>query len=267
MEWVFEVMSQIWGRILLQATAEPRDLPLLAIVVSAVALAIVVAIVAAAIIRPAPQAVSRKKPLPKTEVVIKASVAAEAPLLKKAPVKITFPQIREGFPDVWGQGEPVDIQIQLEDATLKGMSTVPGLTVKIQGVAVPVTFSKGVAKLRKNFPEKGDKPISVELQLKKEQLPRRTTRVLRIVDYREEMAEVFHKFKEEASRAVTPIRDDATPTEVYDILLDANPRLPSETIRIIIRGFEEAKFSNHAVTRASYERMIQALLELERVEL
>jgi hypothetical protein len=108
--------------------------------------------------------------------------------------------------------------------------------------------------------------VQLELKVRGEKQPRRTTRVLRIVDYREEIAELFAKFKEDASQALTPLRHDATAWEVHDALLDAKPDLSKTALREVVSSFEEAKFSNHAVGRPTYEKMVHALRELKLVE-
>ena len=70
-----------------------------------------------------------------------------------------------------------------------------------------------------------------------------------------------------ARPVTTPLAHDATPWEIYDLISGANPKIPEGPLRQIVSSFEEAKFSNHPVTRITYEKMIRAILELERVEL
>lgn len=186
-----------------------------------------------------------------------------AVVYKKAPVGIEFPQIKPRFPDVWGVDEPVEIALRLSDGGLVGQKTIPGFRLTVDGEPIQAVFLRGQTALRRTFARKGEKEIVAELKVKNESSPRRTTRHLKIVDYREEIADVFENFKQEASRTITPLREDATAWEIYDLLTDANAKLPRQVVRDIVSCFEEAKFSNHPVTRATYERMIQALLHLE----
>lgn len=193
---------------------------------------------------------------------------APAPVqYKRAPVVIHFPQIRSGFPDTWGVQEPIDIVLRVEDRAHQDAKQIPGLSLMIDSETIQPVFTKGTAGVRRVFARPGERAIVAELKAAGESQPRRTTRNLRIVEYRAEIAEVFANFREEASKTITPIREDATPWEIFDLLTSANPRLPGNTLREIVASFEEAKYSNHPVTRATYERMILALLELERVEL
>lgn len=222
--------------------------------------------------RGGPRRVRRPRPSP---AVVQAArvpapvVAVPAPPIqyRKAPVSLHFPAIKAEFPDVWGVAESIDIVVRLDDKALAAQRQVAGLKITVDGDAVSPLFTRGLATIRKAFPTAGERAIIADLAVQGETVPRRSQRTLRIVEYRTEIADVFTSFREEASRAITPIREDATPWEIFDILTSANTRLPSSVLREIVSSFEEAKYSNHPVTRATYERMINALLQLERVEL
>lgn len=260
-------------RLLLQSPppSQPTgvEIPILPLLVAVGTLFLLAAIVANAFLKPAAAAVRhRRKPKPKPEVKIQPPPEPpKEPVFKKAPAKIRFEPIPDGYPDVWGVDEAIQMRVRLTEKKLVGKANPDGLTVKVAGEPVDPSFQKGVARFQRTFKEKGEVPVTVEWKAPGEKLPRRTTRNLRIVDYREEIAEVFAKFKDEASRVIRPIPEDATPREVLDLLMDANPNLPEENLSTIVNSFEVAKFSNHPVDRADYERMIAALLELERVEI
>lgn len=253
----------------LQVGATGVEIPILPLLVAVGTLFLLAAIVANAFLKPAAAAVRhRRKPKPKPEVRIQPPPAPAAePIFKKAPAKVQFEPIPDGFPDVWGIGEAIQIRVRLTDKKLMGKAKPDGLTIKVAGEPVDTSFQKGVTRFQRTFKEKAEVPVMVELKVPGEKIPRRTTRNLRIVDYREEIAEVFAKFKDEASRVIRHIPEDATPREVLDLLLDANPNLPEENLSTIVNSFEIAKFSNHLVERKDYERMIEALLDLERVEI
>jgi uncharacterized protein DUF4129 len=193
--------------------------------------------------------------------------APAAPQYKRAPVVVHFPQIKPDFPDTWGLNEPFDIVLKVEDRAYHEQRQIPGLTLTIDGETVQPVFTRGTAGIRRVFKRPGEKPITIEMRLGGEVQPRRTVRPLKVVEYRAEIADVFASFREEAAKTITPIREDATPWEIFDLLTSASPKIPGNTLREIISSFEEAKYSNHPVTRATYERMINALLEIERVEL
>lgn len=205
--------------------------------------------------------------MPGAVATIEAPIApAPAPVFKKAPVQVHFPMIKSGMPDVWGVREKAVMVFRVEDRALATTREIPGLTATIGGNTIPLVFYKGEARLERTFNSPEDVKVQVELKVKGESLPRRTTRVLSVVDYREEIAELFARFKEDASKKITPVRHDATAWEVHDSLLDAKPDLSKVALREVVSSFEEAKFSNHAVGRSTYEKMIGALRVLNIVE-
>lgn len=205
--------------------------------------------------------------VPGAVAAVEATIApAPAPVFKKAPIQIHFPMIKQGMPDVWGVREKAVLIFRVEDRALSNAREVPGLTATIGGTTIPLVFYKGEARLERTFNLHEDVKVQVELKVKGETMPRRTTRVLRIVDYREEIAELFATFKDDASKKITPVRHDATAWEVHDSLLDAKPDLSKVALREVVSSFEEAKFSNHAVGRSTYEKMIGALRVLNIVE-
>lgn len=217
----------------------------------------------------APRPVRPVAPAPVAPIpapTVKAPVPAP-PVFKRAPASIHFPQIKSEYPDVWGIGEPFDIVARVDDKALETARQIPGLTLSIDGEALQPVFQKGATTVRRVFPKLGEHTVTVEMRTAGEATPRRTTRTVKVVEYRAEIAEVFTHFREEAGRTITPIRHDATPWEIFDLLTGASARIPPNTLRQIVSSFEEAKYSNHRVTRATYERMIDALLDLERVEL
>lgn len=201
-----------------------------------------------------------------TQTVAVPPPPAPAPVYKKAPIQIHFPMIKSSMPDVWGVREKSVLIFKVEDRALVGPRELPGLTATIGGIVVPLVFYKGEARLERTFSQPDDVDVQVELKVKGEKLARRTTRVLRVVDYREEIAELFAKFKEDASKTITPLRHDATAWEVHDALLDAKPDMSKTALREVVSSFEEAKFSNHPVGRSTYEKMVGALRVLNITE-
>jgi hypothetical protein len=189
-----------------------------------------------------------------------------APVYKKAPILILFPMIKPTLPDVWGLGEKAVMIFRAEDRGLMGQRDIPGLTAAVGDQVVPLVFYRGEARLERAFDRAGSVLITLELRVKGEKQPRRTTRSLKIVDYREEIAELFAEFKDEASKDITPLRHDATAWEIYDSLLDARPQMSQVALREVVSCFEEAKFSNHPVGRPTYEKMVHGLRALKGPE-
>lgn len=252
------------SRLLLQAGTEAVEVPPFALIVAILGIAATIFLSLGALrvprLRVRRRDLSIEAPIPKPTVKAHEDPApAAAPVYKKAPVAILLPMIKAGFPEVWGAREKAVLVFRVEDRGLQGQREIPGLTCTVGDQPVPLVWYKGEARLERVFPIPGDVPIVVELRVKGEKQPRRTIRNLKIVDYRQEIAELFADFREEASRSITPLRPDATPWEIYDAILDANPKVSQVALREIVGSFEEAKFSNHPVGRATYEKMVLAL--------
>jgi hypothetical protein len=245
------------------------DIPIFPLFVALVGLVAIVLVSIGALKLPKfPTRAPGARPKPTAAVAsVEVPVApAPAPVYKKAPIQVHFPMIKSGFPDVWGVREKAIMIFRVEDRALATQRELPGLTATIGGNMVPLVFYKGEARLERTFNAPQDVVVQIELRVKGEKTPRRTTRVLRVVDYREEIAELFARFKDDASSKVTPIRHDATAWEVHDSLLDAKPDLSKAALRQVVSSFEEAKFSNHPVGRPTYEKMVGALRVLNIVE-
>ena len=276
--WGSEMFQEISGALLqvlpMQDDLTPPEgveIPIFPLVVAGGGIIAVVLIAMGALRMPRlrfPERASTKKaPKPvRQEIVIEQPAPAPAPIYKKAPVTVVFPMIRPQYPDVWGVAEKAIIVFRAEDRALLNQRDIQGLSASIRGAEVPLVFYKGEARIERTFPEIGEVPIVVDLKVKGERMVRRTTRLLRIVRYREEIADLFAEFKDEVSRTITPLRPDATPWEIHDAILDVNKNVSQIALREIVSSFEEAKFSNHPVGRPTYEKMILALRALRPTE-
>lgn len=264
-------ISATLSRLLLQAGGTGVDVPLVPVLIALAGLGAVVFVSVGAL--RAPRFSRRARPpMPRSErphpalmpaVTREEPEAVAAPVYKKAPISILFPMIRPTMPDVWGVGEKAVMVFRAEDRGLLGQREIPGLVATVGGTVVPLVFFRGEARVERTFTRKGPIDVTLDLKVKGEKQPRRAARTLKIVDYREEIAELFAEFKDEASRQWTPLRADATAWEIYDTILDARPQVSQVALRECVSCFEEAKFSNHPVGRPTYEKMVQALRNLK----
>lgn len=252
-----------------QDTAQPEgvSVPLFPLLVALVGLTALVFVAMGAIRLPRLSMPRRRaRPHASVETAPEAAEAAPAstpaPVFKKAPIQILFPMIRPGYPDVWGAREKAIVVFKVEDRGLVGQREIPGLVARIGDAPVPLVFYRGEARLERTFNLPGEMAVTVELKVRGERLARRASRTLRVVEYREEIANLFADFREAATASITPLRTDATAWEVHDALLDAKPDLSQVALREVVSSFEEAKFSNHPVGRATYEKMVHALRAL-----
>jgi hypothetical protein len=183
---------------------------------------------------------------------------------KNARIKILFPEINEPFPIVWGINEKLIIRIRIEgedgtpikEAALRlSIDERQDTYLEIQSsgeVEIPLIFSdKGNHKLRAYFA--GD-----------EQWNEATAEIsIRIVDYREEIVNLFNSFLEFSMRNFKGIDKIMTPREFQSKILSQISKSKHVFLEDMVSIFEVANYSLHAITRKEYERMFLAKLDLE----
>jgi hypothetical protein len=271
-----QTMFAALPKLLLQTSGSGVDIPVFPVLVALAGIGAVIFVSMGALRTPKfarrrsshePRRADRPKepPIP-SFIEERVETASVAPVYKKAPITILFPMIKPTMPDVWGVAEKAVIIFRAEDRGLVGQREVPGLTASVGDAIVPLVFYRGEARLERTFNRPGVFNVVLELKVKGERQVRKTTRALKIVDYREEIAEMFAEFKDEVSKNWTPLRHDATAWEIYDSILDAKPQVSQVALRECVSCFEEAKFSNHPVGRATYEKMVHAMRILKAPE-
>jgi len=154
-------------------------------------------------------------------------------------VQILFPHIKEPLPDVWGVGEPLDIVVRVEGT---GSDKV---RVRVDGEEKDLKLTDGRGVFKKTFSEKGAHKIEAECG------GAGAAREVRIVDYREEIIEVFkslfNSFKERLG-----LNDDATPREFASAAAGKAGEVKGQ-LEELVRVFEIATYSPHSVGREDYE--------------
>ncbi len=209
-------------------------------------------------------------PRPLEEEIEKAGEALPPHLHKTARrgrLAIDFPQIGEAFPDVWGTGEELRIVCYAQNGeTRTGGAMEFYLDGELRDRA-GVDEGKGAFSLIING--KGEYVVGGRLEKAKGE------RVIRIVDYREEIVGVFNSLLQRFQATGTPMPDEATPRELEARLLetlwsDRHSRRSGDgetsggtedagaLLDLIITCFEEALYSLHPITRAHYEKMFLA---------
>ena len=112
------------------------------------------------------------------------------------------------------------------------------------------------------FTEKGEYNISGSYTDPETQEKPSSWRIIRIVDYREEMVRIFNRMLRTLELETVTIDNRLTAREVERILAPALEGLPHETLQAVVAGFEEANYSIHAISRDSYVRMYLAVKEV-----
>ncbi len=177
-------------------------------------------------------------------------------------VDIYFPDIENTLPAVYGVNDILRVRISRRNTRERGLSRVCEVN---WGGEETVRF----------LPE--GKPTGITHVYREKKTYRITVcdvdssgndisvwRTIRIVDYREEMVRLFGEMLEKLNLADIEIGADMTPREVERLLSERLENVPKESIRKVIKGFEEANYSTHPVDRESYVRMYKAIGEVTR---
>lgn len=191
------------------------------------------------------------------------ALAAEPPVevgAGGARLSLRFPEIGEGFPAVWGVGEELTMAFSLRDERENALA---GKALKVfcdgEKLAELRTDSRGEVRLRGIFKVKGEHLIAGVFPGEGALGPIEVVGKLRIVDYREEIASLFHRLLGWA-RSEGSFAPQASPREVQRALesLGVKP----EPLEKVVSLFEEASYSRHPITRRHYETAFLALGEI-----
>ena len=160
--------------------------------------------------------------------------------------EISLPRIEPPFPPVWGQGEPLLIRLSGAGGTAQ---------VLIDGRPEDEVDLASGRELERSF-EKGPHLVRMEGAEGSREL------AIRIVDYREEVVDLYNSWRGEWAKAAPGLTEDLGPREVEMLvrpLLDGGSHASlGEAVSI----FERAEYSLHPIGRSEYERMYRACLEV-----
>lgn len=180
---------------------------------------------------------------------------------KKSLLNITFPHIREPFPNVWGINEAISIKC-VSDGDKEQTHVLPNGNIEIK-----VNNNKLAERpLRRDcsvdvswtFKKKGRHLVSAALRDKSEKTRDMTQKILRIVNYKEEIVRLYNVFLQRLTREDFELRETMTAREVQTQILRGSS-LKLHNVRDIIEGFEQAEYSDHSIARKNYETMYLAI--------
>jgi hypothetical protein len=184
-----------------------------------------------------------------------------------SPVKITFPQIAEPFPDVWGQDDNLLIVFTV-DGTRYPLAQLsldvelgPDSTIR-EPLGQPARVSH-----EHTYRRPGDyqiKAAPVE-EVRNGFVP--ASRMVRIVDYREEIVRLYSEMVRILRARGVALSTRMTAREVENRLVGSMPNLSRDAVTGLVSVFEEANYSLHSISRSSYEKMYLALTEVEKTAL
>lgn len=197
-----------------------------------------------------------------------ASLAEAAPPPPKATiVTMDFPQATPPMPPVWGVGEPLAILCRLTSEDLAGVADAP-LQLEAEGQEATVirTGEEGRCVAEAVFARKGESAIRCAFQGASGLLPSEASALVRIVDYREEVVELFNGFLAPFRDGPASVPRDATPREAEVVLVSRQLVRDERALDALITAFEEANYSLHPIRRQHYLRAYLALQQLRQKE-
>jgi hypothetical protein len=201
-----------------------------------------------------------------SESNLEGSVVLTAPVVlsskKKVDLHTRFPQISNPFPLVWGVGESLMIELDLNGYDKSPSST--GVSLRIdEETETPLKASGSTFQAVHVFDAKGSYRLRAKFSGDDEWEESVAEVEIRIVDYREEIVDVFNSFFKSAKTKFQGVNDDMTPRELQAALVNHIHASKYEPLETAISIFEVADYSLHEVARKDYERIYLALKDVE----
>jgi hypothetical protein len=196
--------------------------------------------------------------------VIPSLIVPISPQAPAPPVTIAFPQIPPEMPEVWGRDESLLIVFRVGGAP----QILVDYSLDIElGTGNPVRTrigGDGRASQTQVFHRTGEYHIQAVLvkEVRNGYLP--ASRMVRIVDYREEIVRLYNELLGLLKNRGLVLNPKMTVREVETRLTRAFPSLPNSVTATLVSIFEEANYSLHPITRGSYVEMYRAILEIKK---
>lgn len=173
-------------------------------------------------------------------------------------LQLNFPQIRPPLPDVWGVGDSLLVKAQLTS----GEGSVEGLMLQAtfqDGETKDIDLDdEGWGKMEYTFEEKGPHKVTVRFLGDEGRGAAKAEAELRIVDYREEILDLFNTFSDEHRSSKDEIKDHFTAREAMYVLMKYAPESVHNPLEELTTIFEIADYSTHDIRRGEYERFYVA---------
>ena len=175
-------------------------------------------------------------------------------------LRIEFRREAPDLADVWGVGEEVTVTVSVTD---EEGSAIAGAIVDVSVAGdAPTGFallgSDGAYTFDWSSEEPGDYPVSVGFAGDDDYLPGSESRILRIVDFREEIVRLYNVFLGWTKERAEDVTEQSTPREVEALLVARGLPISQKALDELISRFEEADYSEHPIARRHYEAMYRA---------
>ncbi len=193
-------------------------------------------------------------------------VQEEAPAAdSKYKLKIEFSKIDSPFPDVWGKGEDLEVVYRLANPDGSPISAKLQIFIGKQEAKVK-TDTAGYARMLLTFTEKGRYSISAQYTGASEDDTAVASRTIRVVDYREEIVDLYKKMQSWCGEVGIALPQDSTPREVEALIKKSARNISEKSLSQMVGCFEEADYSLHPVTRDNYKNMYLAQKDIREYD-
>jgi hypothetical protein len=188
-----------------------------------------------------------------------------APVVAKKNVNLTikFPEIREPFPLVWGINEKLAVRLEVNGNGAHVNDVVLMLSVDEGGSIYLKSSPNGDVETYLTFTEKGVHKLKAYFAGNDEWNEAVAETSIRIVDYREEIIDLFNSYLKSALARYQGLNETMTAREIQYRLLNQISESKYGYLEDLISIFEVANYSLHLITRREYEKMFLAKLNLE----
>jgi len=180
---------------------------------------------------------------------------------KRFRLNIEFPEISDSLPRVWGIGDKLLIKCVWKNNARTFSCNKLKIIVDDTSILEREVHEKQYFTVSHTFESKGTHRI-VATVYNEASKPLGITEVeIRIVDYREEIIELYHTFLQNLIRSNIIIRESMTPREIEYMLQQIATASPNVTY--IRECFEEAEYSQHPIDRKNYKKIYLAIKKLK----
>ena len=186
---------------------------------------------------------------------------------------ISFPQIREQFALVWGEREPLEVQVKINTTQHKDAHMIVDdgrmgkLELRTGDELTKFALEKGThtfAIVEKDS-EIRDSEIGHWVTIGKKYSKIVEVKI-RIVNYREEVVRLYSEYFLSLKKKDPRIVEETTPREFESIVKEDLPANKLHSLESMVSLFEVANYSLHTITGREYEEMYVGLQELKRNE-
>lgn len=181
---------------------------------------------------------------------------------KTLALRIHFPEISDSFSNVWGVGEDLQIECELDE---KGRRSPEQNAVEFfvneERIAKDRLSEENRVTFSHAFTETGQYEVMATLIGESWRHSIKAEVKLRIVSYREELVRLYDVFLQHLIQHDVGLKESMTAREIERLLVGRDG-FDSENLEIVRNCFEDAEYSDHPMNRRSYETMYLSLKEL-----